>query len=412
MRLVHAAADLPAALTSARSEALTAFGSGELILERAVLEPRHIEIQVLADHRGHAIHLGERDCSVQRRHQKLIEEAPSPAVSPELRETMGTAAVRAARKIGYVGAGTMEFLLDRSGNFYFMEMNTRLQVEHAVTEAITGLDLVEWQLRVASGEPLPFSQASITLDGHAIEVRLTAEDVAAGFLPQGGAVLRWRPPGDRHDVRVDHGLREGGTVPPHYDSMVAKLVAHGRTREEARRKLLSAVQDCVLLGVESNQRFLADCLAHPVFAGGEVHTSFIAQHMGEALAPPCPDVETIAIAALCAAGLPEREPLRLSHTVSTVDLELGKHRWRIELEPASDGTRATVWHEAQPHAMRLAIVRPPADGVFWIECGAQVHKVVLARDADGIHLFVRGRAWRFRPTDPRRRAPRRRAAAP
>ncbi len=296
----------------------------------------------------------------------------------------------------------MEFLLDRSGNFYFMEMNTRLQVEHAVTEAITGLDLVEWQLRVASGEPLPFSQASIVLDGHAIEVRLTAEDVAAGFLPQGGAVLRWRPPGDRHDVRVDHGLREGGTVPPHYDSMVAKLVAHGRTREEARRKLLSAVQDCVLLGVESNQRFLADCLAHPVFAGGEVHTGFIAQHMGEALAPPCPDVETIAIAALCAAGLPEREPLRLSHTVSTVDLELGKHRWRIELEPAGDGTGATVWHEAQPHSMRLAIVRPPADGVFWIECGAQVHKVVLARDADGIHLFVRGRAWRFRPTDPRR----------
>lgn len=402
MRLVHDPSELPAALASARSEALTAFGSGELILERAVLEPRHIEIQVLADHRGHVIHLGERDCSVQRRHQKLIEEAPSPAVSPELRESMGTAAVRAARKIGYVGAGTMEFLLDRSGNFYFMEMNTRLQVEHAVTEAITGLDLVEWQLRVASGEPLPFSQASIALDGHAIEVRLTAEDVAAGFLPQGGPVLRWRPPGASHDVRVDHGLREGGTVPPHYDSMVAKLVAHGRTREEARRKLHRAVQECVLLGVPSNQGFLADCLDHPMFASGEVHTGFIAQHMTDALVNPCPNADTVAIAALCAARLPEREALRLSHTVATLDLELGKHRWRVELEPESEGIAATVWQGDQAEAKRLSIVQAQADGVFWVECNGVVHRVVEACDSDGIHLFVQGRAWRFQQVDPRR----------
>jgi geranyl-CoA carboxylase alpha subunit len=242
MRLVQQASDLPAALASARSEARTAFGSAELILERAVNAPRHVEIQLLADSYGHVVHLGERDCSVQRRHQKLIEEAPSPAVDAALRQRMGDAAVHSARTLGYIGAG----------QFYFMEMNTRLQVEHAVTEAITGLDLVEWQLRVASGEALSFAQHDIQLSGHAIEVRLTAEDVPAGFLPQTGPVLRWRPPVG-HDVRVDSALREGGDVSPHYDSMVAKLVAHGRNREEARRKLLSAVRHCVLLGLPTNQ---------------------------------------------------------------------------------------------------------------------------------------------------------------
>ncbi len=303
MRLVRDAAGLPAALTSARSEAETAFDSGELILERAVIAPRHVEIQVFADTHGNVIHLGERDCSVQRRHQKVIEEAPSPAVGPALRARMGEAAVRAARSIGYVGAGTMEFLLDGDGNFYFMEMNTRLQVEHAVTEAITGFDLVEWQLRVAAGEPLPVTQDEVQLNGHAIEVRLTAEDVPAGFLPQGGPLMRWRPPAACRDVRVDHALEEGGAIPTHYDSMVAKMVAHGADREEARRKLLRAVEDCVLLGVPSNQAFLADCLASPAFAGNDVHTGFVETHMQAALQATVPPLHVAASAALVAAGV-------------------------------------------------------------------------------------------------------------
>ncbi|MBT7667423.1 MAG: ATP-grasp domain-containing protein, partial [Rhodospirillaceae bacterium] len=230
MRLVENAADLPAAITGARSEAENAFGSGELILEKAVIEPRHVEIQVFADSRGNCVHLGERDCSIQRRHQKVVEEAPSPAVGPELRAAMGAAAVAAAQAINYQGAGTVEFLLGADGSFFFLEMNTRLQVEHPVTEMITGLDLVEWQLRVAAGEPLPLDQNGITYDGHAIEVRLYAEDPYADFLPQTGTVVAWRP---SPDVRVDTGIVEGQEISPFYDPMVAKVIAHGGDREEA-----------------------------------------------------------------------------------------------------------------------------------------------------------------------------------
>ncbi|WP_028102228.1 acetyl/propionyl/methylcrotonyl-CoA carboxylase subunit alpha [Pseudoduganella violaceinigra] len=280
MRRVDDAGAFGAALVSARSEAMHAFGSGEVILERAIIEPRHIEIQVFADAHGNVVHLGERDCSVQRRHQKLIEEAPSPAVSAQLRERMGAVAVAAARAIGYVGAGTLEFLLDRHGEFYFMEMNTRLQVEHAVTEAITGVDLVEWQLLVAAGAPLPLSQAELdtrrSAGGHAIEVRLCAEDPQQDFLPQSGAVLRWEAPSG---VRCDHALADGVQVPPYYDSMLAKLVAHGRDRADALRRLRRALDDCLLLGLQSNRAFLAQCLAHPVFAAGQASTGFIAQHL-------------------------------------------------------------------------------------------------------------------------------------
>ncbi|MES2259676.1 MAG: biotin carboxylase N-terminal domain-containing protein [Pseudomonadota bacterium] len=276
MRRVGSAADFIHALQSARSEARHAFASAELILERAIIEPRHIEIQVFADAHGNVVHLGERDCSVQRRHQKLIEESPSPAVSPELRARMGQVAVDAARAIGYRGAGTLEFLLDRDGHFYFMEMNTRLQVEHAVTEAVTGIDLVEWQLRVADGEPLPLSQAQIderrAAGGHAIEVRLCAEDPQRDFLPQSGIVRRWRaPPG----VRTDHALADGVEVSPYYDSMLAKIVAHGRDRADALRRLAHALERCVLLGVKSNRHFLARCIAHPEFVAGRATTAFI-----------------------------------------------------------------------------------------------------------------------------------------
>ena len=277
MRLVTADSELLEAIRTARTEAESAFGSGELILEKAVVEARHVEIQVFADSHGNAIHLGERDCSVQRRHQKVSEEAPSPAVDGELRRQMGAAAVAAAQAIGYRGAGTVEFLLGADGAFYFLEMNTRLQVEHPVTEAITGLDLVEWQLRVARGEKLPINQAQVKLHGHAIEVRLYAEDAYAGFLPQTGTIGTWRPasgPG----VRVDHGMADGLAISPFYDPMIAKVIAHGSTREEARARLIKALRDTVVLGPTTNRHFLIRLLEHAEFAAGEATTAFLAKH--------------------------------------------------------------------------------------------------------------------------------------
>jgi geranyl-CoA carboxylase alpha subunit len=277
MRLVAQAGDLLEAIRTARTEAKSAFGSGELILEKAVVDARHVEIQVFADAHGNVLHLGERDCSVQRRQQKVIEEAPSPAVNADLRHRMGTAAVAAAKAIGYRGAGTVEFLLGADGAFYFLEMNTRLQVEHPVTEAITGLDLVEWQLRVARGEPLPFTQEQVHLHGHAIEVRLYAEDAYADFLPQTGRIDVWRPatgPG----VRIDHGMKEGLAISPFYDPMIAKVIAAGATREEARLRLIKALRDTVVLGPTTNRHFLIKLLEHPEFAAGKATTAFLGKH--------------------------------------------------------------------------------------------------------------------------------------
>jgi geranyl-CoA carboxylase alpha subunit len=278
MRLVADAASFPDALRSARSEAKAAFGDGTVILERAIENPRHIEIQVFGDRYGNAIHLGERDCSVQRRHQKLIEEAPSPAVSQRLRQRMGDVAVAAVRALRYEGAGTLEFLLDKGGEFYFMEMNTRLQVEHPVTEAITGLDLVELQLRVAAGEPLGLVQEDIKFAGHAIEVRLCSEDAGHDFMPQSGTMARWQMP---DNARVEHALRSGSEIPPFYDSMIAKIVSHGADREEARGKLICALENVIAFGVTTNQAFLMACLRHPVFGRGEATTGFIGSHRDE-----------------------------------------------------------------------------------------------------------------------------------
>ena len=304
MRLVTEASQLRPALQSARSEALAGFANGDLLIERALLRPRHVEVQVFADAHGHCIHLGERDCSVQRRHQKIVEESPSPAVSPELREALGRCAVALAQAAGYVGAGTVEFLLE-GPNFFLMEMNTRLQVEHPVTEAITGLDLVEWQLRIARGEPLPLTQDQVQLTGHAFEVRLCAED--AHHLPHTGRVLHFAEPPTAPGLRFDHAIEAGSEVTPHYDALLGKLIAHAPTRAQAIERLAHALDATELLGLPSNRAFLAACLRHPVFQAGDALIPFLAEHgdeLRDTLKPPTDAV----LAAVLAATFHQRPP--------------------------------------------------------------------------------------------------------
>ena len=281
MRLVHDQADLANAIKLARAEAEGAFGSGELILEKAIIKPRHVEIQVFADTFGNTVHLGERDCSVQRRHQKVIEEAPCPIMTPELREKMGQSAIDAAKSVSYRGAGTVEFLLDDSGFFYFLEMNTRLQVEHPVTELITGLDLVALQISVAQGEPLDLSQADINLEGHAIEVRLYTEDPSQDFLPASGPVDLWAP-ASGVGVRIDDGISTGQAISPFYDPMVAKVIGYGPTREAARLRLIGALKETVLFGTPSNKDFLIQCLEKQSFIDGAATTAFIGEEFSAA----------------------------------------------------------------------------------------------------------------------------------
>ena len=281
MRLVHDQADLANAIKLARAEAKGAFGSGELILEKAIIKPRHVEIQVFADTMGNTVHLGERDCSVQRRHQKVVEEAPCPVMTPELREKMGQSAIDAAKSVNYRGAGTVEFLLDDSGFFYFLEMNTRLQVEHPVTELITGLDLVALQIKVAQGEPLGLSQADINLEGHAIEVRLYTEDPSQDFLPTSGPVDLWAP-ASGVGVRVDGGISTGQAISAFYDPMVAKVIGYGPTREAARLRLISALKETVLFGTPNNKDFLIQCLKKQSFIDGAATTAFIAEEFSDA----------------------------------------------------------------------------------------------------------------------------------
>ncbi|HRI18135.1 MAG TPA: biotin carboxylase N-terminal domain-containing protein, partial [Burkholderiaceae bacterium] len=280
MRLVHGQDELVAAIAGARREAQSAFGDGTLMLERLIEGGRHIEIQVFADAHGNAIHLGERDCTAQRRRQKVIEESPSPVVSAAMREAMGRDAVAAALAVGYVGAGTVEFIVDAGLKHYFLEMNTRLQVEHPVTECVTGLDLVEWQLRIASGEPLPLKQHEVQMRGHAIEARLYVEDPYARptpFAPQTGSIAWWRPEAAaaQPGVRIDHGIAEGVVVTPYYDAMVAKVIAHGRDRDDAIRRLRAALQDAPLLGLRHNAHFLADLVDHADFRGATMTTALI-----------------------------------------------------------------------------------------------------------------------------------------
>lgn len=370
MRLVEAAADLRTALRSARSEAASAFGSEDLLIEKALLNPRHVEVQVFADAHGRCIHLGERDCSVQRRHQKLIEEAPSPAVDAALRARMCAAAVKLAQAAGYVGAGTVEFLVEGE-DFFLMEMNTRLQVEHPVTEAVTGLDLVEWQLRVAQGEALPLAQEDVVFSGHAIEVRLCAED--EDFRPHAGTVQRFREPGG---IRFDHALFEGLVVPPHYDSMLGKLVAHAATRSEAVDKLIAALRRTEVLGLPTNRSFLAHCLDHPVFRDGGALIPFLAQRGDDVRASLRKEEEgalvPMGLAALFPAAAtdlpcPFPKPLRLRHRGRVLDLRVREQgQRRLELEddgrivqaataPGTDGARVVSVDGRRQHAAAVRL---------------------------------------------------------
>ncbi|RZG70343.1 acetyl/propionyl/methylcrotonyl-CoA carboxylase subunit alpha [Acinetobacter wuhouensis] len=343
MRLVQSAADIVESLKTARSEAENAFGSGELILEKAVIAPRHVEIQVFGDTHGNYVYLFERDCSIQRRHQKVVEEAPCPVMTDALRQQMGEAAVAAARSCDYVGAGTVEFLLDASGEFYFLEMNTRLQVEHPVTELITGLDLVEWQLRVANGETLPLQQSELTLTGHAIEVRLYAEDPRLDFLPQTGQVQRWLPV-ELPNVRIDHGLLTEDEISPFYDPMVAKVIAYGKTRQDAIRLLARAVDDCVLLGVNSNKQFLVNLLRHPIIVKGDTNTAFIQEHFQDdvSLHKQTLGLEHLAIAAALFTnassqsswntGIALSLPLKLKHDEQQLQVSVKRDQNQVEVE--------------------------------------------------------------------------------
>ena len=288
MKVVNNQAELADAVQSAQREALAAFGDDRLLLEKYLRKPRHVEIQIFADQQGNCVYLHERDCSIQRRHQKVVEEAPAPGSNQQLREAMGQAAVRAAQAIGYVGAGTVEFLLDERGEFFFMEMNTRLQVEHPVTEAITGLDLVEWQIRIAQGEPLPLSQAQIPLQGHAIEVRLYAEDPDNDFLPASGELDLYREPNLKTGQRIDSGVREGDSISPFYDPLLGKLIAWGDTREQARLRLLDLLRRTQVGGLHTNRAFLRRLLEHPAFIAAELDTDFIPRHASTLLPPAAP----------------------------------------------------------------------------------------------------------------------------
>jgi geranyl-CoA carboxylase alpha subunit len=387
MRLVAGEVAFADGLRSARSEAKAAFGDAAVILERAIENPRHIEIQVFGDINGNAIHLGERDCSVQRRHQKLIEEAPSPAVSPELRAKMGAVAVAAVKALRYEGAGTLEFLLDANGAFYFMEMNTRLQVEHPVTEAITGLDLVELQIRVARGEALPIRQEAVSFKGHAIEVRLCSEDANHDFMPQSGKMLRWQMPGY---VRAEHALESGSEIPPFYDSMIAKLVSHGATREQARDSLICALEQVVAFGVTTNQAFLAACLRHPMFARGQATTAFIEQNRAELLSTRDVAADIALAAVLLYVTNPHARPFRSGRSLAATfpvpcRLEMDGHTHDLEVLRERDGGYAVTdgtGHRFEIDELDAELIRFRHNGVM--------ERVTFLRDRDHLYFLHRG----------------------
>ena len=314
IRRVDRTEDFAAALAACQREAQSSFGDPRVLLEKFIERPRHIEIQIFADRHGGCVHLGERDCSIQRRHQKVLEEAPAPGMTPERRAAMGQAAIAAAQRVGYVGAGTVEFIAAPDGAFFFMEMNTRLQVEHPVTEMITGLDLVEWQLRIAGGEPLPLAQAQVRLEGHAIEVRLYAEDPARGFLPSPGRLSAWHAPRDLPGVRIDAGVETGDEITPHYDAMIAKIIAHGPTRDDALRRLQKALRETVVAGPRTNLGFLRRLLGTRSVREADLDTALIEREQHALLDATDTVSEVIWYAALAAWLLDERDRSARSRT--------------------------------------------------------------------------------------------------
>jgi 3-methylcrotonyl-CoA carboxylase alpha subunit len=416
MRRVDAPEDFEAALASCRREAKQAFGDDRVLVERYVLRPRHVEIQVFGDTQGSCVHLFERDCSVQRRHQKVLEEAPAPGMTPERRAAMGAAAVEAAKAVGYVGAGTVEFIVDPAGAFYFMEMNTRLQVEHPVTEMITGLDLVEWQLRVAAGEPLPLRQEQLRVDGHALEARIYAEDPDKGFLPSTGRLLHLAQPEPSFHVRIDAGVEEGDEITPYYDPMIAKLVVWDATREAALARMQAALAQLRVVGVANNVEFLSRLVTSPAFASADLDTALIEREQ-EFLFPKTPGTpeEAWVLAALAelareraeaaTAGAPSpwdaRDGWRLnSRSSRTLTLRLGEVQQDVSVEYVAGGyalavgagDRVTASGEWEQH------------GAFRARIGERrVHAAVVIA-GERRHVFFEGRAHAFSVVDPSRGA--------
>ena len=384
MRVVESAEKFADALAGAKREAKASFADDHVLVEKYLTRPRHIEIQVFADGHGQCLYLFERDCSIQRRHQKVIEEAPAPDMDPARRKAMGEAAVAAAKAIGYVGAGTVEFIADQDGTFFFMEMNTRLQVEHPVTEAITGQDLVEWQLVVAAGGPMPLTQDQLTIDGHAVEVRLYAEDPARNFLPSTGTLLHLRLPEESAHVRVDTGVRQGDTVTPFYDPMIAKVIVHDRDRTSALRRMAALMGATEVVGVTTNAALLKALCAHPAFVGGEVDTGFIERHRDELFVKAGPaDDRAIAVATL--ARIAEFQP------AGRADPWDQKNGFRL-LDTGHDEVR---WKDGERDV--VVIVRRRRDGTLGLELpGGSVEATVRRHDDGALGIALGGDTFEAR----------------
>ena len=407
MRVVEEAGKFEAALEGAKREAKSSFADDHVLVEKYLTRPRHIEIQVFADGHGDCVYLFERDCSIQRRHQKVIEEAPAPNMDPARRRAMGEAAVAAAKAIGYVGAGTVEFIANQDGSFYFMEMNTRLQVEHPVTEAITGQDLVEWQLRVAAGGRLPLKQDELHLDGHAVEVRLYAEDPARNFLPSTGKLVHLRLPAEDAHVRVDTGVRQGDTVTPFYDPMIAKVIVHDRDRASAMRRMAGLMAETEVVGVATNAALLEALCAHPAFVGGEVDTGFIERHRADLFPKPAPaDDRTFAVATLARLAdfaVASADPWDLKNGFRLLEIGHDEVRWLdgeheviVRARRHRDGTLGLDL----PGGARTATVRAADDGALAITLGDERFEARVVRRDSEYTVFAGKGGRRLRLVDP------------
>jgi 3-methylcrotonyl-CoA carboxylase alpha subunit len=412
MKIARDRAEFRDQLASARREAQSSFGDERVLVEKYLTKPRHVEIQLFADAQGNCVHLFERDCSIQRRHQKVIEEAPAPGMTESLRRRMGEAAVRAAKSIGYVGAGTVEFLLDEDGSFHFMEMNTRLQVEHPVTESITGLDLVEWQLRVAAGETLPLAQDRLAISGHAFEARIYAEDPDRDFLPQSGHIADFRGPHENRHVRFDTGVGAGDAIGTYYDPMIAKLIVWDRDRASALRRLRKALGEVEVGGLITNASFLTKLAANASFAGGDVDTGFIARHEKDLLpsVPPAGD-DVLALAAVCflredrPEDGPPGDPWLTSDGwrhfggahdhLTLIDVSGDQASHRIGVDYAGDGFVFQLRKSTME--MRVDLL---GHGSLAAETGGRRIKLGYSLIGDDVTLFLDGTSYRLRRAGP------------